>query len=220
MKITKRQLKKLIAEARMGSVGVGFVGWGANKSPDFSKSFGSEGSYASDLLKSRIRNIVREEVETLSYEEETISEEQANSAALAVDKASDIQTVSGAWAGGSNLTQSIDHSKAVDSEPVTRGQEILKLTESQIRKIVKEIYDEEDDMEFRDDEYATDMELELENDPLTVDNIIDEVVTSLENKFSGKFSDLEVENFGVEAANTLGMPLERLIKKLFSGRFK
>ncbi len=214
MKITKRQLKKLIAEARMGSVGVGFVGWGANKSPDFSKSFGSEGSYASDLLKSRIRNIVREEVETLSYEEETISEEQANSAALAVDKASDIQTVSGAWAGGSNLTQSIDHSKAVDSEPVTRGQEILKLTESQIRKIVKEIYDEDDD------EYATDMELELENDPLTVDNIIDEVVTSLENKFSGKFSDLEVENFGIEAANTLGMPLERLIKKLFSGRFK
>ena len=142
MKITEKQLKKLIAEARIGSVGIGFAGWGPNKTPDFSKSFGSEGSYASDLLKSKIRNsirnIVREEVETLSYDEETISEEQAESAALAVDRPEEIQTVPDAWAGGPNLTHSIDHSDAVDSDPVTRGQEALKITESQLRRIIKE----------------------------------------------------------------------------------
>lgn len=137
MKITKKQLKQLIAEARVGSVGIGFQGWSANKAPDFSKSFGSEGSYASDLLKSKIRNIVREEVEVNEYKEQSITPEQAAGASLEVSTPGEVETVSDAWGGGSNLVHSIDHSKAVDSDPVTRGQETLKLTESQLRKVIK-----------------------------------------------------------------------------------
>jgi hypothetical protein len=50
MKITKRQLKriiqqeksKLLSEARHGGVGVGFAGWAPNKTADFAKAYGSE----------------------------------------------------------------------------------------------------------------------------------------------------------------------------------
>jgi|LWDU01.1.fsa_nt_gi hypothetical protein len=50
MKITKRQLKriireeksKLLSEARQGGVGVGFAGWEPNKTADFAKAYGSE----------------------------------------------------------------------------------------------------------------------------------------------------------------------------------
>ena len=40
-----------------------------------------------------------------------------------------VKTVEDAWAGGPNLVQSIDHADAVDSDPVTRGQEVMKVVE-------------------------------------------------------------------------------------------
>ena len=43
---------------------------------------------------------------------------------------SEIEAVVDAWAGGENVVSDIDQSKAAGSEPVTRGQEIMKITES------------------------------------------------------------------------------------------
>ena len=50
-----------------------------------------------------------------------------------------------AWSGGErgdveaeNLVLPIDHSKAVGGDPVTKDIEILKLTERQLRRIVRE----------------------------------------------------------------------------------
>ena len=56
MKITKRQLKRIIreeksrllSEARQGGVGVGFAGWEANKTADFAKAYGGEARVMQD----------------------------------------------------------------------------------------------------------------------------------------------------------------------------
>jgi hypothetical protein len=81
------------------------------------------------ITKRQLRRLIREELETLSYEEQTIDTAEAESAALERDRAEDIDTVEDAWAGGPNLVQSMDHADAVDSDPVTRGQEIMKVVE-------------------------------------------------------------------------------------------
>jgi len=91
------------------------------------------------ITKKQIRRIIREELETLAYEEQVISAEQEEDAALAKEKAEDIEAVPDAWAGGSNLVHSMDHSKAIDSDPVTRGQEVSKLTEKSKRRKLREV---------------------------------------------------------------------------------
>jgi hypothetical protein len=85
------------------------------------------------ITKRQLRRLIREELETLSYEEQTIDTAEAESAALERDRAEDIDTVEDAWAGGPNLVQSMDHADAVDSDPVTRGQEIMKVERARKR---------------------------------------------------------------------------------------
>ena len=77
------------------------------------------------ITKRQLKRIIREELETLSYEERTITTAEEQSAALERDRAEDIDTVEDAWAGGPNLVHSMDHADAVDSDPVTRGQEVI-----------------------------------------------------------------------------------------------
>ena len=74
-----------------------------------------------------------ESVEVLDYPE------QKNVDNLAIDNENpeDVLAAEEAWAGGANLHQQIDHSKAAGSEPTTRGQEILKIKENTLRSVIK-----------------------------------------------------------------------------------
>ena len=137
MKITKKQLKQLLNEAITGGVGIGFVGWSNNKRPDFAKSYGKDARYARDILKDKLRVIVQEEVEVNSYKEEKVDQEVVDGASLAASHPSEIQT-SPNFSGGANLVHSIDYSKAAGVESNTKGQEVLKITEGQLRRIIEE----------------------------------------------------------------------------------
>jgi hypothetical protein len=55
MKITKRQLKRVIREEKQklleesGGVGIGFSGWSVNKNPDFAKAYGKDARVLRDF---------------------------------------------------------------------------------------------------------------------------------------------------------------------------
>ncbi len=42
MKITRKQLRKIISEARRGSTSIGFSNWEVNRNPDFAGSYGKD----------------------------------------------------------------------------------------------------------------------------------------------------------------------------------
>ena len=73
------------------------------------------------ITKRNLRKIIREEYVTIDY-----------------DTAEEVEAVEDVWSGGENLALDIDHSKAVGSEEVTREPEILKLTERQLRCMIRE----------------------------------------------------------------------------------
>lgn len=69
-------------------------------------------------------------METLSQEQKAISAEEAESAALAVDKAEDIVPVKDAWDGGANLVHPIDfEAAALTGEKPVHGQQVSKIVE-------------------------------------------------------------------------------------------
>ena len=69
MKITKKELRKLIREAKAGSIGgIGFSGWNANRNPDFAKAYGKDAvTYRGSLL--REQPISGEQAEEMSRSE-------------------------------------------------------------------------------------------------------------------------------------------------------
>ena len=83
------------------------------------------------ITKQLLRKLIKEEMETLSQEQKAISAEEAESAALAVDRAEDIVPVENAWDGGANLVHPTDfEAAALDGEKPVHGQQILKVVES------------------------------------------------------------------------------------------
>ena len=69
MKITKRQLQRIIREekgnllneAKFGSVGLGFQGWNANQKPDFAKAYGKDARVIRDFGSNQsMQNKVKE----------------------------------------------------------------------------------------------------------------------------------------------------------------
>lgn len=79
------------------------------------------------ISRSLIRKIIKEEIETLSYDAKTISAEEQESALLAKDKAEDIEAVEDAWSGGSNLVHPVDYEDLSVDDKVQHGQEILAI---------------------------------------------------------------------------------------------
>tara|TARA_B100001250_G_C19766418_1_gene774987 strand:- start:671 stop:1120 length:450 start_codon:yes stop_codon:yes gene_type:complete len=77
-------------------------------------------------------NQIFEDVEILEYPK------QKNVDKLAIDNEypADVEPNEESWAGGDNLHNPVDHSSAGGSEPVTRGQETLKIKESYLRKVI------------------------------------------------------------------------------------
>ena len=95
------------------------------------------------ITRKQLRRLIREELETIAYEEQEIDAEEAELASLEKERVEDIVPIPDAWAGGPNLTQSIDHADAYDSDAVTRGQEIMKVAESRQRRNLRRIIREE-----------------------------------------------------------------------------
>ena len=99
------------------------------------------------ITRKQIRRIIREEIETLSQEEKTISAEEQESAMLARDRAEDLDAVEGAWEGGANLVHPIDfENESLTDDKVVRGHQILKIVESIVSEgRMKERYAEIED---------------------------------------------------------------------------
>jgi hypothetical protein len=106
----------------------------------------------------QLKQIIKEQIETLSYEEKTISAEEAESAALARDKAEDIETVDDAWAGGSNLVHPVDFEDEAIDDKVSHGQEILTI--GVVEGILREL--------------AAQLKTEEKNEGTTLDNMPDD----------------------------------------------
>ena len=77
----------------------------------------------------------------------------------------------------------------------------MKISREDIREFIKESYNEYDSFP---EEKAI--------------KIIEKMMVNLENKFYGKYSDEEVDNFAVESMAILGQ-LEPLLVKLMSGGY-
>jgi hypothetical protein len=92
------------------------------------------------VTRRQLRRIIKEELETLSYDAKTISAEEAESAELAKEKAEDIVPVEDAWDGGANLVHPVDFEALSVDDKVVHGQEVMKVTESQLRRIIMESY--------------------------------------------------------------------------------
>ena len=108
MKVTKKQLKRIIRE-EMGRI-----------------------------TSSHRRTGIREEMETLSYDQKVISAEEAESAALERDRAEDLETVEDAWAGGANLVHPVDfETESLDGEEAVHAQQVLKVTENKLRQMIR-----------------------------------------------------------------------------------
>jgi len=75
----------------------------------------------------QLRKMIIEEIETLAYEEQELTVDQAESAELAREKAEDIETVEDAWAGGPNLVHAVHWGDESVDDDVTRGQEIMTI---------------------------------------------------------------------------------------------
>lgn len=91
----------------------------------------------------QLRNIILEEIETLAYEEQEITADQAESAELAKEKAEDIETVEDAWAGGPNLVHAVHWGDEAVGDDVQRGQEVMTVAvvESILKDFVESLKD-------------------------------------------------------------------------------
>jgi hypothetical protein len=91
----------------------------------------------------QLQNIILEEIETLAYEEQKITADQAESAELAKDKAEDLEAVEDAWAGGPNLVHAVHWGDEAVDDDVQRGQEVLTVAvvESILKDLIESLKD-------------------------------------------------------------------------------
>tara|TARA_R100000655_G_C2924444_1_gene182892 strand:+ start:161 stop:694 length:534 start_codon:yes stop_codon:yes gene_type:complete len=83
MKITRKQLRKIISEAAHGGTSIGFEGWEPNKRPDFAKSYGRDARVVRDFGSNSARaSRIRE-----CGDDMHVSDMQADSAPVSVEPA-------------------------------------------------------------------------------------------------------------------------------------
>ena len=81
------------------------------------------------ITKRQLRRMIGEEVETLEY---------AIDARPGEDDVDDIEAEEGAWAGGANLVDPMDFEGITGMKVPPKGIEIMKITERQLRRIIRE----------------------------------------------------------------------------------
>jgi|TARA_R110001583_G_scaffold21333_4_gene81029 hypothetical protein len=123
MKITKRQLRKIIreekskilSEARVGNVSVGFQGWSPNKQVDFAKAYGKDAKMVKPRsLDSRQRNSPQ------------IKQEQAGLPEMPSQRESDFAMwTAGAWEEEMANSKTGYHGMAVDAAAGELQQSII-----------------------------------------------------------------------------------------------
>ena len=95
------------------------------------------------ITKRQLKRLIREEVETLDYGKDYLSrthpggEGELADPELDYDHPSDVKAQRGSWAGGPNVHLHVDHGEASGGGPNTKGQEVMKVTESQLRRIIR-----------------------------------------------------------------------------------
>jgi len=72
------------------------------------------------ITKRQLRQIIREEHEIIDY-----------------DTPEEVEAKYDVWSGGENLSDEVDHSKEAGGEAVTSEPEVLKITERQLRSIIR-----------------------------------------------------------------------------------
>ena len=83
------------------------------------------------LSEKKLIQIIREELEADSKKIPTGDIDAANGP----ESVKDIEAREGVWAGGDNLVLDVDQPKASGAESNTKGQEIMKITESLNRDV-------------------------------------------------------------------------------------
>jgi hypothetical protein len=85
------------------------------------------------ITKRQLKRIIREEVEQLDYE---LSKDTTD---MMLDKEypEDVEAQEDSWAGGQNIHHQLDHSEAGGGDPQTRGIEVLRISESHLRKTIR-----------------------------------------------------------------------------------
>lgn len=99
------------------------------------------------MLRRNYRKILLEEVENREYDYRRITTDVADDGVM--------DPLEDAWAGGQNLHRQLDHAEAYGSEPNVRGVETLRITESQLRSIIRDaIYEAVDQDDDGDNDFA------------------------------------------------------------------
>ena len=94
------------------------------------------------ITKRQLRRIIREEIEVLKYPDLNFTTDIT----LDHEYPEEVEAKEDAWAGGANIQHQLDHSKAGGAEPITQGQEILKIVERKrniqhLRRRIREAID-------------------------------------------------------------------------------
>lgn len=82
------------------------------------------------ILRRNYRRMLREELEVREYEyKKRITDDAFFS--------KEVEPLEDSWAGGQNIHHQLDHNEAQGGEPNVRGVEVLKITESRLRSIIR-----------------------------------------------------------------------------------
>ena len=82
------------------------------------------------MLRRNYRRMLREELEVKAYEYKKSTTDDAF-------LSKEVEPLEDSWAGGQNIHHQLDHSEAQGGEPNVRGVEVLKITESKLRSIIR-----------------------------------------------------------------------------------
>ena len=82
------------------------------------------------MLRRNYRRMLQEELEVKAYEYKKSTTDDAFFS-------KEVEPLEDSWAGGQNIHHQLDHSEAQGGEPNVRGVEVLKITESKLRSIIR-----------------------------------------------------------------------------------
>jgi len=85
------------------------------------------------ITKRQLKRIIREEVEQCEYD----LIEDTTDMMLDKEHPEDVEAQEDSWAGGQNIHHQLDHSEAGGGDPQSRGLEVLRISESHLRRAIR-----------------------------------------------------------------------------------
>jgi len=87
------------------------------------------------ITKRQLKRVIREEIEQLDYD----LSKDATDVMLDEEYPEDVEAQEDSWAGGQNIHYQVDHSEIGGGDPQRRGIEIMKITETNLRKLLRRV---------------------------------------------------------------------------------